>query len=69
MKVGARRLVLAGSLVNLTGVLVMGVVGLAGEFSALAIFLPMCSLGFTPHRTFHHWIDYELFDGMTWGGQ
>jgi DHA1 family bicyclomycin/chloramphenicol resistance-like MFS transporter len=42
VKVGARRLVLAGSLVNLTGVLVMGAVGLAGEFSALAIFLPMC---------------------------
>jgi len=37
-----RRLVLAGSLINLTGVLVMGGLGLAGEFSALAIFLPMC---------------------------
>ena len=42
VKVGARRLVLAGSLVNLTGVLVMGGVALAGEFSALGIFLPMC---------------------------
>ena len=35
VKVGARRLVLAGSLVNLAGVLVMGALGLAGEFSAL----------------------------------
>ena len=42
VKVGTRRLVLAGALVNLTGVLVMGALGLAGEFSALAIFLPMC---------------------------
>src|SRR4051812_12636154 len=33
VKVGTRRLVLAGALVNLTGVLVMGALGLAGEFS------------------------------------
>jgi DHA1 family bicyclomycin/chloramphenicol resistance-like MFS transporter len=42
VRFGVRRLVLAGSLLNLAGVLVMGAVALAGEFSALAIFLPMC---------------------------
>ena len=41
-RLGARRLVLGGTLVNLAGVAVMGGLGLLGLFDALAIFLPMC---------------------------
>ncbi|EWY41323.1 multidrug transporter [Skermanella stibiiresistens SB22] len=41
-RLGARRLVLVGTVTNIAGVAVMGVLGLLGHFHALGIFLPMC---------------------------